>query len=288
MPLTTLPVVKALLGITDSTHDIQLQALIDGVCEQICRYCARNFEKVDVALKLILDQNNEIVLDETPVNHVYYFALGNSEVLLLTNTAANAQASFRVDPGPAFGKLTLVSGMVAVDIAVPITMTMAQLEVLINMEAGWAASVATGYDDYPANALLDQSAETEEAGTPFALRAALSTRRLIRGDVEGVFEISGCSFDEYFDHYGSRDVRAPSAPMVCLYNGGYTVIPAGLLLVVNKVCCDAWLNFSSNAAMKSETIGDYSYEKWAGAGGAAYIASAIGPFMGALDLYKRV
>ena len=287
--LTDLATVKGWLGITDVDlpRDARLSSLIAGVDEQVKRYCARQFEKADVILKLILEQTHEIVLDETPVNHVYYFALGNSEVLLLTNTAANAQASFRIELGA--GKLTLVSGMTAVDIACHVSLTMAQLAILINLEAGWAASVATGYDDYPANALLDQSAETEEAGIPFAMRAALSTRRLIRGEVEGVFEISGNSFDEYFDHYGSRGVETCTAPLVCIYSGGYqtvpvNLLPAGLVLIVNRICCDAWRNFPNNASMKSESIGDYSYTKF----DAAQIASAVGPYMSALDLYKRV
>jgi len=286
--LTDLATVKGWLGITDVDlpRDARLTSLIAGVDEQVKRYCARQFEQADVILKQILDHDHEIVLDEHPVQRVYYFGTGSHEVLMLTYSGANAQASFRVDSG--VGKLTLVAGMVATDIAVPVTLTMDQLATLIDLEAGWAASVAEGYEDYPANALLDQSAETEEAGTPFALRGALSVRRLVKGDVEGVFEISGgASLDEYFGP-ATRGVSC-TAPMVCIYNGGYqttpvNLLPAGLVLLANKICCDAWRNFPNNAAMKAESVGDYSYTKFQ----EAQIASAIGPYMSALDLYKRV
>jgi hypothetical protein len=286
--LTDLATVKSWLGLTtpDPARDLLISSLIAGVDEQVKRYCGRQFEQANVILKQLLDQTRELVLDETPVNHVFYCGLGSTEVLLLTNTGTNAQASFRVDAG--VGKLTLVSGMVAVDIAVPITMTMDQLATQINLEAGWAATAATSYEDYPANALLDQSAETEEAGTPFALRGALSTRRLVRGEAEGIYEFNGNSIDEYFDHYPSRSLTC-TAPMVVIYNGGYqttpvNLLPAGLVLLVNKICCDAWRNFPNSAAMKSEAVGDYSYTKF----DQAQIASAIGPYMSALDLYKRV
>jgi len=282
MPLTTLPVVKSLLGITVSTYDVPLQMLIDGVCEQVIRYCARNFNATNVIFKNELDHDPEIVLDETPVNSIMYFGTGSGCAIGLVCSGANAQASVRSTAGA--GILSLTSDMVTTDIPIPVGTTLADLDTLITAVPTWSATVESGYDDYPANALLDQSSETVEAGTEFYLKAALSPRKLVRHEAEGIYVVKdGCGGRDGWEDEDWRYCHLP-LPFVCIYNGGYATVPAGLTLIVNQICCDGWRNFNNNAAMKSESIGDYSYTKF----DAAQIASSIGPYMSALDLYKRV
>jgi hypothetical protein len=278
MALTSLATIKSLLGISVSTYDVALQMLIDGVCEEVQRYCARQFEDADFIFKTTLDNCNEVVLDNHPVNAIYYAGTGKSIALDLTYSTGNAQASVSTIGDE--GTLSLIAALTKTDLTLSFSDTLQDVATAIGLVAGWTATVTTGYENYPANCLLDQACETEETGT-FVLYAAMSPHRLSRGEVDGIYTLSGAPCDEFFrdNDGGWCSVRN----LVCLYNGGYATIPAGLTLIVNQICCDAWRNFNQNAAMKSETIGDYSYDK-----DAAQIASAIGPYLSALDLYRRV
>jgi hypothetical protein len=279
MALTSLATIKALLGISVSTYDVALQMLIDGVCEEVQRYCARQFEDADFIFKTTLDNCNEVVLDNHPVNSIYYAGTGKATALELTYSTGNAQASVSTIGDE--GTLSLIAALTKTDLTLSFSDTLQDVATAIGLVAGWTATVTTGYENYPANCLLDQACETEETGT-FVLYAATSPHRLSRGEVDGIYTLSGNALNEFFCN--TDDQRPGVRNFVCLYNGGYATIPAGLTLIVNQICCDAWRNFNQNAAMKSETIGDYSYTKF----DAAQIASAIGPYLSALDLYRRV
>jgi len=277
--LTSLAVVKSFLGITVSTYDTQLNIVIAGVDEAIKRYCARNFEATNVIFKTAIESYDNLVLDETPVNAIYYAGTGQSQVLDLSYTGANFQASVRNDAG--VGKLTLIADLTKTDITMAFDETLSELATAIGLIAGWTATLASGYDNWPANCLLDQSVETEESANTVSLRGAVHQKRLVRVGDEGIFHVAGAGISCDF---WSIDGDPASPNFVCLYNGGYTTVPAGLTSLAIKICCDAWRNFANNAATRSETVGDYSYDKWP----QSQIASAIGPYQSALDLYRRV
>jgi len=278
MALTTLATIKSLLGISVSTYDVSLQMLIDGVCEQVQRYCARTFEDTDLIFKTTLDNCNEVVLDNHPVNAIYYAASGRSQALELAYASGNAQASVKTNGDE--GLLSLIGALTKTDITISFSDTLQDVATAIGLVAGWTATVTTGYENYPGNALLDQSCETEETGS-FYLYASLSTKRLSRQEADGIFRLSGSYSDEFFCN--TDDQRPGVRDFVCMYNGGYDTIPAGLTLLVNQIVCDAWRNFTTSAGFLSESVGDYSYSRFPN-----LIASAIGPYMSALDLYKRV
>ena len=281
--LTSVATVKSWLGITASTWDAQLATLVAGVDEEVKRFCARNFESCTRVYKTILDHDKEIVLDETPVQTVLYSATGSSCLLDLAFTGSNFSAYIRSGP-TGCATLTLVAGMTATKLAIAATETLSGLAIAINLVAGWAASVPTGTGSYPANCLLDQATGDSESGNSVTLVGAINPVMLARGEAEGIFRIGR---DAWADGWASTGDAYPGrcGTLVVQYVGGYDPadIPAGLTLEVIKICCDAWRLFPTNSAMKSETVGDYSYTKF----DQAVVTNAIGPHMTALDLYRR-
>ena len=286
--LTNLATVKSWLGITDTASDAQLTTLIAGVDEQVKRYCARNFERGTVAAKLLLGrEDTEIVLDETPVEAILYCAGGRQQAVTISYPTGNFSAYITTNR-TGTTTLRLVAGMVAADVAIIITDTLADLATKI-AAAGWTATVADGYDDYPAHCLLDQETADGEAGDDLVLYGALTRVLLQRAEAAGVYRLA--VRDDYQwrpENYGidsDSEIRRVR-PLVVIYTGGYQAadIPAGLTLIVIKICCDAWRTFGQAAGMKSERVGDYAYDKF----DSASIASAVGPYMSALDQYRRV
>lgn len=284
--LTTVSTVKQWLGISSDVYDAQLETLIAGVDEQVKRYCNRNFETGTFVHKSVLDHDTEIVLDETPVLQILYCCAGSAGVMDISYAGGNFSVSFRSKPTSV---LTLVSGMTATEIAVTPGMTFAQLAALIEAVPGWTADVLS-VDDYPAISLLDQETGEYEDADVLTLQAATSAIKLSRAATEGVYHLG--RLVEWPNYWPAETDGCPrfgghtGGTLVIVYTGGYAAadIPAGLTLEVLKICCDAWRAFPNNAAMKSESVGDYSYTKW----DTAQIASAIGPHMAALDLYRRV
>ena len=275
--LTDLATVKAWLGITDTTYDTQLTALIAGVDDQVKRYCNRNFETGTVVAKFNLQNNNEIVLDETPVTAVLYAGAGTQGAITISKAGANASAFFKTAK-VGVSTLHLVSGMTDTQVAVNVTDTMDDLVANIVLE-GWTAAVVSGYGEWPAHSLIDQETGDSESGQDITLFASLRPVVLKRTDTEGVYR-----FSLQDDGWGDWCVGGYySGSMIVVYTGGYATVPAGLSLLVNQICCNAWRNFASNAAMKSEKVGDYAYTKF----DSAETASSIGPFMTALDLWRR-
>lgn len=144
--LTDLPTVKSFLGITNSTYDAQLNILIAGVCEEICRYCARNFEVGTVIAKLLVDRQNPIVLDETPVEAILYSGAGRQVAMTIGHPTAQCSA-FVVAERNGLVKVRLVANMAATTISPAVTDTLSDLAADI-VAAGWTADVATGFDTY--------------------------------------------------------------------------------------------------------------------------------------------
>jgi len=294
--LTSLANVKSFLGITDSTYDAQLTTLIAGVDEQVKRYCARNFEQGTVIAKLTVDRSNPIVLDETPVQAILFAGAGQLEAITLSHPSERASAFITTERN-GLSTLKLVAGMTAAVISPAIDDTLADLVADV-VAAGWNADVETSLQDYPAHCLLDQETGDGDTDENLVLYGALTPVRLRREAAAGIYQLGFPSsiyscFPSNSDPIWLRendqrwrDADRDNLPLVVVYTGGYAAgsIPAGLVLIVNKCCCDAFRNLGSNAAMKSETVGDYSYDKFQ----EAQIASAIGPYMSALDLYKRV
>jgi len=284
--LCSVATVKSWLGITASTWDTQLATLVAGVDEEVKRYLGRNIETCVRVYKTILESDIEIVLDETPVQTVSYCATGSSCLLTLSYTGSNFSAYIRSGP-TGVGVLSLVSGMTSTKIILGVTDTLGDLVTAINMIAGWTATVPVGTSTYPANCLLDQATGDSESGSSIVLVGAINPVVLARAEVEGVYRLGrNAMADGWTGTPSDRPYPGRCGTLVCVYTGGYDTadIPAGLTLEVIKICCDAWRMFPTNSAMKSESVGDYSYTKF----DQAVVTSAIGPHMTALDLYRRV
>lgn len=284
--LTSVATVKSWLGITASTWDTQLAALVAGVDEEVKRYCNRNFETCVRVYKTVLERDREIVLDETPVQVISYCATGSSCLLELSYSGSNFSAYIRSGP-TGVASLTLVAGMASSKLTIGATDTLADLVTTVNAVIGWTASVPTGTSTYPANCLLDQATGDAESGSTITLVGAINPVMLTRGEAEGIYRLGRDAWADGWAHLPSDGGTYPGrcGTLVVQYTGGYDAadIPAGLTLEVIKICCDAWRDFPTSSAMKSETIGDYSYTKF----DQAVICNAIGPHMAALDLYRR-
>jgi hypothetical protein len=263
--LTDLATVKSWLGITDTASDARLTALIAGVDSQVKEYCNRQFEQRTVVAKFVLDDNDQVVLDEHPVTTIFFAGRG-SNVGLSLGTANNYSVSITYDRGSHY--LHLIEGMVSTEISILVTDTLQDLAAKI-VAAGWSCTVSTGYEEYPAVALFDQQTDYIYDGSEVDLYGAFTPLYMMRTTTPGLWLFPGIT--------GS---------LVVVYQGGFAPgsLPAGLVLEVNKICCDAWKNMGINGAMKSESVGDYSYTKYE----QASVASAIGAHLSALDLWKRV
>jgi hypothetical protein len=296
--LTDLATVKSWLGISVTTYDAQLTTLIAGVDEQIKRYCARNFEVGTVIAKLLVDRQNPVVLDETPVEAILYSAVGRQQAITISHPTAQASV-FVVAERNGLVKVRLVANMAATTISPAVTDTLSDLAADI-VAAGWNAAVVTGFDTYPAHALLDQETGDAEADVDLVLEASLVPVILRRdqpaagiyrlvcptGGLYGCFPVATDPVWLRENDQAWRNGDKDNLPLVVVYTGGYqaNALPAGLVLIAIKCCVDAWRTFGQAAGMKSESVGDYSYTKF----DSAAIASAIGPYLGALDLYRRV
>jgi len=58
-------------------------------------------------------------------------------------------------------------------------------------------------------------------------------------------------------------------------------LPAGLLLLVNKILMDTWTNVNKSGQLISESIGDYSYSK------RSDVVSVFDAYKKELDLFRR-
>lgn len=252
--LCSLAKAKEYLGISSSTYDEQLQDYITAASALICTYCETNF--VSASYVEYLDGGERgrrfLKLKNRPVTEVSKLADDPVAVLEIQNTDTTTNQRATVS----LSSTTLTLTRVASGVTSSSTLTIASYPTLALLEAaikavgnGWTATVASGYERFPASELKYTagalSARQPNTATLYYFEESSGDWRM--DEKAGTIELAGDWFPPGFQNIEVR------------YTAGYSTIPAVVEQACAAVVAGMFRTSQSDATLKSERIGDYSY-----------------------------
>ncbi len=267
--LTTIADIEAYLGVTLDAGEIAVYTMIiaaiddyiQGVCD--CQFTDAIYsERVSLSCGQVLTRN--------PAQFVYGLRVGLCDIVYVT-TPANSSISIDRD---IYGALTLrlIEGLTDSDTDIS-GMTVQEVIDVINLEAGWAATVVDAdYADQLALFLdgeMGQTGDTDEITIRGFMTPVTTSRKTIR-----TFGTDSCC-----------------ATGIIVYKGGYATVPADLNDLATRMAILAYTNrdpsTTATGDLKSEEIGDYKYSKLT----ASEISTSIGdlavPYQSVIDKYRN-
>lgn len=289
MALTTLANVKLILGITGTSQDTRLTALINSASARIEAWCNRQFEAKDCVEWH--DGGFAVTAKRTPLNTVRRIGICDGSAFTVRYSGSDAVARVDVATGTKgdAGKLRLYSSTAGVTV-IPLTGTIAAIITAIDAVSGWSASGDLDGMAVWIPALTGVDAKDTDASIPVAMgELALSRFEPDSGVIEyassgqfwdGAFSSLGgslASVDRVVERDHKADYPTTYQGIVLEYNGGMGTIPAD----VEQTCVDMvqyMLQQANNTSMMlaSESIGGYSYSN-------ATTQSGIGGVLNGLD-----
>lgn len=228
--LTTLSTVKGILGITGSSQDTVLQAMIDAVSLAISNHCDTDF-------------CNDTYVERVTYSDAYT-ELRNTIQYLVAAKCCSASA-IRITPPSALSRVSVTGDkMILIDLGgnteidISVTATLSSIVTQIVAASGWSAELLVD-DDYAKFLYLGNWSvnNDEDIDIPYA------SSEVSLSNVTGrVLQSSATCSDG-----------------IIIYQGGYLEIPADLAQVANKSVVSMYDNRKKQAGLKSEKVGDYSY-----------------------------
>lgn len=256
--LTTLALVKQHMGISVSTHDAKLQAILTAASRAVVRWCDREF--ASASLVEYYDGRDAwrrgfLPLKRFPVSSITRVAAYPDTVITVKNTATTTNQLATV----AVSSTAVTLVRVASGVSTTNTLTIANYATLTDLKTaidalgnGWSATVAGDSDDYgkwPTSYLRAEqgalNARSETGGAELQAHIGdLSDYRLDSGDSHATI------YGAFRPGFLSVEVR---------YTAGYTTIPDPVQQGVCAVVKALWDFSKLDGNVQSERIGDYAY-----------------------------
>lgn len=251
--LTSLATVKVYMGITDTTQDTKLTALLTAATEAIENYCDRTFAEESIVE--YLDgrdnwRNGYVHLKRMPVSSITRIASRPESAIAVTNTAAAVSiATIRVT----------TTGVILTSIASGVTTTttllfatyptLTTLAAAIAGTSGWTATVTATYDTWPSSYLRQPQG---------ALGAATGNTRSVAELLIYTDELPAARID--YDEGTIWGFFPEGVQQVEVrYTAGYATIPDA----VQQACCMVVKTMNdqskNDATLQYEKLGDYSW-----------------------------
>lgn len=241
--LTTLADAKRYAGIMTSADDTLLTQIINACTDRIERLCNRKLVARDFCEKWSSVHDGTVMLRQAPVNCVYRIACGqrNAVSVVYSGTAVRATIGVYEDcvrlhtvgsDGTTTNTVKTFSENPTTDL----------LATAISSVSGWTA---TALVSLPSTDLFPRPGWSSKDETVYLVAPSSSI------DVYD-FDADTCRLRLPFVSGWIRN-------LLVHYNAGFETIPDDLAQICNEMVAQAYRSRSVNRALKSETIGDYSY-----------------------------
>ena len=318
--LTTLAKFKAYAGITGSSQDTIISAMIPFVSGQIERYLRRTLTAT--TYKSWYDGLGAQVLrlNQYPITAVYQVCVGSNSVATVQNDSASvSQASVSFDGTNLVLIETSTAGVDTItEIPVATYKTLATLETAIESHSGWSLTLgSTEYSTMPTSILrplYSQNAGNSSTASLVMPDKTVSTKivhedmiEIINSDIFPTWDIFPMDRQPNRMSAVQPGITPPtfsygfppgSKNIFVWFKAGYTLptdsvtgdLPDGLSLIVHQCLSDAISSIKLNSNLQSESIGDYSYSLRSLQSGkaSAAILSVIENHKRDLNAYRRV
>lgn len=243
MTIASLSVTKSLLGITDTSKDTLLTAIISAVDDWIELACNRTFSQANFVYQENGTNDRKVKLLNKPINGICWAGCGSTGVLTVTysgtepGTISVSNKTLVVATGLTRSEVNLESSSVA---------TIDDVATAVSALTYWTATASTLYGSYPALSLLDRVYDYR-----------LSTS----GQMDLVAAVSPVDLRRVQDGlYQAYMTFSELTTLLIVYNGGYSTYPDGLIYAASKIAADSYSALLRDTAMAEEELGDYSYK----------------------------
>lgn len=250
--LTTLQNAKDHLRVPNSTDDNLIERMIEAATGIIETYCGRHFATRAWTDRLFDGTGDEfLILDEYPVTAVTRVSEGRSQVISVTNTRTDATRA-TVALSSTGATLTIlggaVAGMDALTWAASTTLT-AVVAAINALGKGWAAAASSAaYGSYVSTELIECPARDCLNGTIYLEIPSLPgvSDYVCHWD-EGILERTDGTWGR-----GSKNITVD-------YTAGYVLVPDDIEGACLDIVAAMYGRLEHDPAMRSESLGDYSY-----------------------------
>jgi hypothetical protein len=230
MALTTLAAVKAELGMTTGTNDTMLTNMIEAMSTAIENYLDRTLIATD-HVEYINARERQIFLRNMPINKIYYAGYDQKNAGLITYTGSTVASINIGDTGVELFN-NLVSVGVFTYVAYPTVSTL--------------LTAIDGITDFDTTLIVEAPTKLMYKGS-MAI-PSMDTSYL----VVPAYQADLCKIWDGL--YTSQSFL----PHVIYYNGGFSVIPADIVEVINRAVITMW-KVRKVGPFQSESITSYSY-----------------------------
>ena len=307
--LATLVRFKQYAGITGTSQDALVTALLPQVSGAIERYLRRTLETT--TYKSWLDGSGSPILrlNQYPILAIYYVAISSVTVGYIENTSSSViRASVSFDgTNLSLTEISPTGTEKTTDLPVSTSKVMSTLKTAIEAVSGWECALnSTDYDSEPTiflrpmhgqDALSESTADLVMADDPVSVKVVNEDLiELVRSPTFPTFNPQAVTVPLETE----RGFPSGTANVFVWFKAGYSMpsdavgeipasdgtLPAGLALIVDQILQDVLSSIKLNSNLQSESLGDYSYSLRASATGA--VASAIENRKRDLAQYRRV
>ena len=269
--ITSTSAVKTYLGISDSTYDTVLAALVAKASAMVEDACGRHIISASYAKWLDGTGEDRLYLPETPVTAVSRISIGTDDAMAITCEASDATHA-TVSVTDTYVICTVSDGASAAtnSLAIGTYTTMATMAAAINALSGsWTAEVLGTYDSFRTSTLREMPSQ-------FCLNT--NARILMPSEPEADFVFHE---DEGYVQLRAGGFMAGHGNIYAAWTAGYSTIPAAVQQVCIELVANLFHQRKRDTSLSGETLGDYSWRAASGASSAS--GGAFGP-----DLHQRL
>ncbi|MFA5377929.1 MAG: phage head-tail connector protein [Dehalococcoidia bacterium] len=317
MNLTTLTRFRQFAGMTGTSQDALITALIPQVSDQIAKYLKRDLA-VTTYLSWVDGTGSPILrLEQWPILSLYQVFLGTETAGYIENTSTTvSRASVSFDgTNLSLTSISTTGTVTTTDLPVGTSKILSTLKTAIELVSGWFVTLnSTDYNSeptsmlrpiYAASAVDPDTADLVLPDSPVPVKVIAEDMIELLNSGNDPVGFGGGSIVEGFDATTGIGPGFPSgsANILVWYKAGYTLpsdavttptpiaasdgtLPPGLALLVHQILQDVLSSTKFNSNLQSENIGNYSYSLSAQDKGA--VLSALNNRKKDLDLFKRI
>jgi len=255
-----------------------LTILINAASAFVENYCNRNFKSRSYVEYHDGGSGNEIFLDQLPVTQITRLSIGRDNAFeIQCSKTGITGATVTVDGTSIILDRFGTTAATGTDtIALASYATIALLIAAINaLSEGWTTTISdSDFTNSPSTDLIEV----------FGLNAYDNKNYIeLATEREDTFNVDTSMSMITLSHTinrGTKNIRVD-------YTAGYSTVPADVQAAVTKLVSAAWRTKSQDPSMKSETIGDYKYERMTADEINGSFGASIGEVTSSLNPYCR-